>query len=50
MSISEEKRKAIRALKYRMQELDAKIQDKNLDMKEINSRIKEIQELAQKLN
>ena len=33
-----------------MQELDAKIQDKNLDMKEINSRIKEIQELAQKLN
>lgn len=50
MSISEEKRKAIRVLKYRMQELDAKIQDKNLDMKEIDSRIKEIQELAQKLN
>jgi prefoldin subunit 5 len=49
MSISEEKREAIRSLKYRLQELDSKIQASNPNMNDIESKIAEIQELARKL-
>lgn len=50
MSISEETKKNIRALKYRTQELDSKIQEQNPDIADITARINHIKELASKIS
>jgi hypothetical protein len=49
MTVNEEKRRVVRALKYRTQELDAKLQVDKLDMSDIETRINEIYSLAEKL-
>ena len=49
MTLNDEKRKVVRALKYRTQELDAKMQVDKPDMSDIQTRINEIYTLAEKL-
>ena len=49
MPVNEEKRKVVRALKYRTQELDAKMQVDKPDLSDIQTRIDEIYTLAEKL-
>lgn len=49
MSFNDELRKTIRELKYRMQELDAKTVSDKIDVADVTARIKEIYDLAEKL-
>jgi ppGpp synthetase/RelA/SpoT-type nucleotidyltranferase len=50
MSFNDELRQNIRELKYRMQELDAKTVSDKVDVPDVTARIKEIYELAEKLD